>query len=312
MKSMHNKYSLFINYPLILFIFLLIVFTCNTFSQTNVVDTSDVKKKDSIFFKLKFLPGDTLVYKVISTDSIIIDFGKPLLKSRTERFRIICDSVSKDEHYYLTIALIESISKESQGNEKNLENSNPPWLNRKIRLVIDSVGTRISGFSFDSLNPALCPGGAFQPYLIFPINASQKAVNESWIATSLDELYENGLPVPLLKQSSLFRAKGIIDTLGDKCSRIEFIKTGQGNIPVVTENDKFNVTNIISGFGVMDISATRNIPVHFYATLEQKLTLHFPNNVTKPGLHYINSYFTLESVKHKKTGNNYRKNRKGK
>ncbi|TAL70693.1 MAG: hypothetical protein EPN82_01860 [Bacteroidetes bacterium] len=289
---------------------MLLVFSQELLSQNLVVDTTEIKKKDTINFKLKFYPGDTLVYIVKSGDSIIIDYGKPLIKSRTEKIKIVCDSVNKDGHFYLTQSLIEFSSTESQGDEKNIENKLSPWLNRNSVIVTDSVGNRISVFVNDSINAALCPGGAFQPYLIFPFNANKKAVNESWIASSLDELVENGVPFPLLRQSSLFRAKGIVDTLGDKCSRFEFIKTGQGSIPVVTEKEQFKVTNVINGFGVMDISITRNLPVHFYSSVEQKLTLHFPNDVTKPGLHYINSYFTLESLKHKKINNNIKKIKK--
>ncbi|MBI5324377.1 MAG: hypothetical protein HZB41_03715, partial [Ignavibacteriae bacterium] len=111
-------------------------------------------------------------------------------------------------------------------------------------------------------------------------------------------------------QSSLFRAKGLIDTLDDNCARFEFIKTAQGSIPVVTENENFKVTNVINGFGIMDISTTRNVPVHFFSSVEQKLTLHFPDDVTKPGLHYINSFFTLESIQHRKNSNNSKKNKK--
>ncbi len=279
-------------------------------SQYIPIDSSDTKKKDTIFFKLKFNPGDTLIYNVKSNDSIIIDYGTPLIKSRIEKIKIVCDSVNKSGHYFINQSLIGFSSTESQGSEQNIENKASPWLNRKVWLEIDSVGNRLSYWVDDSAKGAMSPGGAFQPYLFFPFNTTQKVINESWMVQSLDELAENGVPTPLLRQSSLFRAKGIVDTLGDLSSRFEFIKTAQGNIPVITDKEQFNVTNIISGFGIMDISTTRFIPVHFYSTIEQKLTLHFPDNVTKPGLHYINSYFTLESIKHKKINNNIKNNKK--
>jgi len=293
-------------------LFLIVLITASIIlkAQAFSIDSSDVKKKDTIIFKLKFNPGDTLLYNVISIDSIIIDYGTPLIKSRKEKIKIVCDSVNKSEHFFIHQSLVEFSSVESQGEKRNIENNVSSWLNRTVWFEIDSVGNRLSYRLDDSTNGAMSPGGAFQPYLLFPFEATQKAVNESWMIESLDELAENGLPVPLLKQSSLFRVKGIVDTLGDKCSRFEFIKTAQGSIPVFTDKEQFKVTNIINGFGVMDISTTRFIPVHFFSTVEQKLTLQFPDDITKPGLHYITTNFTLDSIKHKKINNSIKKNKK--
>ncbi|MBI5324378.1 MAG: hypothetical protein HZB41_03720, partial [Ignavibacteriae bacterium] len=176
----------------LIIIFIYLFTALSILAQKPVQDSVSGRQRDTVNFKLKFFSGDTLTYIVKSHDSIIIDFGKPLIKSRTERIKIVCDSINKEGNFFLTQTLIEFSSVESQGETQNIENNSSPWLNRKAGLEIDSVGNRIKCVVFDSINGAMSPGGAFQPYLFFPFNVTQKAVKESWIVTSVDELVENG------------------------------------------------------------------------------------------------------------------------
>jgi hypothetical protein len=305
----YNKLS-FLRKQESLFILLLLLFIPSiAFAQNTTTDTTKQQKKDTVTFKLKFEAGDTIYYRVDSFDSISIDYGTPLIKSRYEKIKVVCDSVSKEGHFFLTQQLVDFMSVEEQDTEKTNRNSSP-WLGRKARFEIDSVGNRYSYGIDDSLKAALCPGGAFQPYLFFPFTANQKALNETWLTESMDYLPENGVPIPVLRQSSLLRARKPLDTLGDSCNSFEFIKTGQGTYYLNTNTEKLAVTIILNGFGVMDISTTRFIPVHFYSTVEQNLTIHEPDDVTKPGKHQISTNFTLLSIKHKKINNNIKRNKK--
>lgn len=257
-------------------------------------DSSNIQENNLVCYKLNFRTGDTLIYHVVSFDSVVIDYAEPLLKNRHERVRFICDSI-KNQRFYLSATLLHYLCFERSGETQNVERTESPWIGRKVWFAIDSVGNRYALGYDDSTKAALSPGGAFQPQLFFPFQETCKQIDKTWFVESLDELVENGFPLPLVKQSSLFRAGGVLDTLEEHCNRFHYIKTGQGSYKVVSETDTFRVTNIITGYGVYDISSTKNIPVHYFATVEQKLTISAGDEEPKPGMHYIGTYYTLES-----------------
>ena len=156
------------------------------------------------------------------------------------------------------------------------------------------MGDRFSSISDDSLNYALSPGGAFQPYLFFPFLRSCKGIEETWIVNSHDKLIENGVPYPTIRQFSLMRMKSPVDTLGDRCASMEYVRTSQGTESILQAGYRVYVTSVMNGFGTTRISLERFIPIHYYATVEQKLTFSLPNNVSKPGYHYIVTNYTLD------------------
>ena len=275
-----------------IFIGFLIHFVANARQSDSVA----IQKIDTVCYKLKFHPNDTLIYHVMSFDSIVIDYGEPLLKTRYERIRFVCDSI-KNNKFYLSVSLIHYLGYESSGNVRNEERTESTWLNRKAWFAIDSLGNRYSLGYDDSSKAALAPGGAFQPQLFFPFGETCKPVDRTWYVESLDELVENGLPLPLVKQSSLLRSEKPLDTLDEHCNRFNYIKTAQGSYKIESETDTIRVTNVITGYGVYDISIEKQIPVHYFATVEQKLTILAGNEEPKPGMHYIGTYYTLESYK---------------
>ncbi len=251
---------------------------------------------DTVCFSYQFFPRDTLIYYVHSFDSIIIDIGKPLLRERYERIRIICDSVNSKGRFFLRQTLLNYLAYESSGEIRNIERTTSPWLNRTIGYEIDSLGKRYSHWIDDSTIASTSPGGAFTPHLIFPFGANCKRINESWNVESIDDLPENGIPVPIVNQSSLFRANDYGDTLGRRCIKLEYIKTAQGSNWVRTENDFIVVTAVLNGFGFLFLDNLERIPVHYFSTIEQKLTITFSDETIQPGWHFINSNYTLEYI----------------
>lgn len=283
------------NLALIL-IFFTISITSSTYGQNSKVD-DDLLPKDTLYFKYNFKLKDTLIYKVFSFDSISIDYDFPLMRIREEIWQIVCDSISFDGNFFLSLKLLSYKAVESYKETKDNKVETHDWVGRSSWILIDSLGYRLAYGSDDSLKFGMAPGGAFQPNLILTIGVHCKEINETWSVRSLDDLVENGVPVPLLRQSSLFRLKGIIDTLDENCIRFEFIKTGQGSVRTIVENQQLRVTNVINGFGVLDLSANRGIPIHLFSTIEQKLTIHLTEEDKQPGYHFINTNFTLIDYK---------------
>jgi hypothetical protein len=281
----------------LLILILILIFSQCLLSQTTPKQVLTEKKthKDTVCVKIVYHKGDSLVYGVVSRDSIVIDYGTPLIKNRKEKYLVTCDSISTIGHYFMSIMLFEYSATEASGKEQISEEKTHEWLHRKITIEIDSVGNRYLCKPQDTVTAAIGPGGAFQPYLFFPVQQMYKAIDESWIVETKDVLCENGLPLPILRQSSLFRAKQPIDTLNEHCNRLEFIKTGQGSVKLLTSTDSIRVTNVHKAFGTMEISIEKCLPVHFITITDQKLTIQFADGVEKKGFHFIQSDFTLEA-----------------
>lgn len=288
-----------------LFFFLLISISIVTevysFQDVKIVPPNDSipdRKKDTVCYKYSFQRGDTITYSLTSSDSIAINYGAPLTKIRNELFELVCDSLSQRGTFFITLELLDYVGYENYGVNKNVEVRENPWKNRKVQLEIDSLGQRLSWEISDSINPAISAGGAFQSYLLFWLKEPCKAIEETWMTSSTDELAENGFPIPLLKQSTLYQMKSPIDTLNDSCVNIEFIKTGQGSITLNEPNGINKMNSIINSFGKIYISRTRNLPVYFFNTIEQKLTIIGSEGEEQKGWHYITSHFTLKQIKH--------------
>jgi len=256
--------------------------------------------RDTFSFKYHFQKGDTLIYSVFSRDSIIINYGAPLLRLRHEKIMLTCDSITPEGDFCLTQKLISFRSSESFLNEKNIQRNTTPWLNVPVFLELDSMGRRKKSYHPDTLNGALTPGGAFQPFLLLPLldsndNVNRKLTNESWMFTRTDDIHENGLPIPLLRYSLLYRMIGFVDTLEYKSLlKMTFIKTSQGSIVVKSDDLDVATASINNAGGEIFWDTTNWVPILYFQTVEQRLTIYDEEGQTVPGFHYIYSTFVLD------------------
>lgn len=251
-------------------------------------------KKDSLCFKYNFKQGDLLKYLVVAHDSIMIDYDKPLIKSRTQELEIRVDSVLKNGHFLLNYKITSAKSIESHGEETDIVKTSHPMVNKEIKFEIDSLGKRYSSIFLSASEALVGPGGAFEPNLIFNLAESCKAINESWIDESKDTLVENSNPGSVIDQMTLFRLKGTIDTLGDKAIRIDLMRSSKGKFRYVEGNQIYAIKNAINQWGLFDISTTKMVPIHYYSTCEQKLKISLGNGEPyKEGKHYITIFYTL-------------------
>lgn len=276
----------------ILFFSFLISFFSEKNIQANQEQDTLIQPDTLIYcFKYSFYPGDTLVYLVHSYDSIITDYGLPLLKVRNEILRVICENITKYNSFILSIELIEFRGRDFQ--DTNLvEYNESDWKNRKVKIEIDSLGNRLNFWVDDSTISGRTPGGPFQPHLFFSFNETCKKKNETWLVRTIEDLVENGIPIPRLSHSMLFKMIGEVDTLGEKVVRCEFIRTGQGSLRLQHMQNNLKVTSIINGYGFLDISKEKGIPLHLFTTEEQKLSFS-SENTQSTGKHFIHTNYTL-------------------
>ncbi len=281
-----------------IFLLFLFITTVGLFAQ-NDSTYSEEPFNEIICYRYNFYQGDTLTYRIHAHDSIIVGMDKPLLRIREEFYQVVCDSVGKKNgYYYLSIKLTNYNAIESNENLKNVDRKTSPWTNRKVFLVIDSLGNRISSKVDNENLFAMSPGGAFNPYLFFPINGFCKNAKESWISQSMDTLAENGNPYPLVERTLLFRAHEEKDTLGQICLNLAYISTGQGSVILRTESEKISVTSVLAGSGNMYISKKDLVPVYKFANIEQKLRIYTPEDEDgNPAWHFTSMEFFLEELK---------------
>lgn len=274
----------------------------------NSIDDFTQENYDTIYcIKYHFNLGDTLIYYLESYDSIIVDFEKPLLKQRFEEIQITCDSI-KNKIFYLTYQLTNYLGFERQDEKEKVQRTSSPWIGKKILIAIDSLGNRYKLAYDDTLSAAVCPGGAFQPPLLIKLADSISCYksNSFWFTESLDELVENAFPVPLVRQASLLRITGTIDTLGKHCVRINSIKTAQGSYNVYSQKDTIKISNVIAGAEILDLDTISCKIVHLTTTVEQKLSISIGNQEPKKGLHYIYTNYKLVDEKKRKNIKNKR------
>ncbi len=251
------------------------------------------QSSDSLYAFYTFAKGDTLEYVIHSVDSIIIDYDEPLLKLRFERILLVCDSVGINNHYYLTYLLKDFMGKESKGETKNVERKESKWVGKKVHLEIDSMGYRYNSFVIDTNEVAISPGGNFQPGLFFPFGYANKKNQETWLMNNKYTMPENGYPDAELKETSLYRMMGNVDTLGYSTIRMDYVRTGKGEVLHKSKNNTYITECVINSHGEMYFSPLIKKPIHFFVTIEQKLKFRTINGETKVGSQNTNSYFNL-------------------
>lgn len=270
-------------------------------------NSSSTITADTICVKYNLLPGDTLIYRVSGQDSLALNFQEPILRKRIERHQYVVDSVDELKRIHITQTMTHFIWKESKGDIRNVERVTSTWLNFPVSYVIDESGRRYSYSVPDSSRAMISPGGPFSPFLFSDIGIYCEEVNKNWLVKSYDELVENGVPFPLFNHTTLYRFQDDIDTLDEKCHRIELIRTGQGSYKYPVEDKMQRITTKINSGGMLDISVERGIPVHYMMNQEQKTTIKLPSGKEQPGWKYTLQYFTLEELKRAKVpeeGNN--------
>jgi len=276
--------------------FLKVICFCFAFWSFGFLKAQDfppVIKQDSVCFKFSFTKGDSLLYLVTASDSIVLEKQPILMKRRTETILLVCDSVSADGHFFLTQSLVGFAAREMLQDTSTMMRLESAWLKRRASFEIDSLGKRYSWRSDDSTREAITPGGAFQQNLIFPIMESCKRINQSWMVKTMDDLPENGVPAPLREQTTIFRTLEPIDTLGEHCNRFQIALTGQGVSVVGKEGRKIRTTSILTTYGLMSLSTEKHVPVHFFVTSEVKLKIETQRGQSTQGKQYNRMNYTL-------------------
>lgn len=285
---------------------LLLLFSINIFADDDV----EFDKDGNPIFKVtpnaprvrlntcayyKFFPKDTLLYSVESRDSIVINFGVPLLKKRSEEFLVICDSVGSNNHFYLQMQYTKYKASEWTSKFDKVERNSHDWVNRKFYVEIDSVGRRY-GINIDDTNKvAQNSGGAFQPYLFFDFQEACSDTGLPWvILDDYDYLIENGIPMPTMTGSTIINNKGYYDIFGFKTNLLSVSRTGQGSVYYPDPKHPVRFTTILGTGGELYIGRDAKVPIFMHLEQDEKITIHSGKTVKEEGnSHYTETTFKL-------------------
>lgn len=248
--------------------------------------------------KYKYRQGDSLVYRLTSTDSIVFEERPALIRKRIEYISLICDYVDDKGLMFLRQILDSYTATEYTKDSKGDKRTTHPWIGKTAYIIIDSTGKRHLSKQADTLTAVLAPGGAFQPLFLLPLLGDSKKCNTStsewdWLSTSLDTLSENGFPYPLVRHTYSFAVRDVFDTLGTTCRKIGYAETGQGSVKTITNDVALYMRSVIQGTGFLFFPNDRGYPLAGMIGNNLKLYLNRPNTVELRGSSFTETEFML-------------------
>lgn len=267
----------------------------NTLSEKLVTGTESAIK-DTLVHKYNFVVGDTLEYRIESADSIVVNWGSALTKKRYERIRLVCEKVDKKTgHFFISYEYNQYLGYEEKALYKKTERDTHPWLNKKVIIEMDSLGKKYSYQYTDTTTKGFTAGGPFQGSVLQPLGKKFSTKGQSWIIQK-DTTYlaENGYQTPKSILTNLFENKGIVDTLDNKCVRIDISFTGSSEVFVNSEKAMFLMTAGQNGHSENLLSIEYHIPIWVYFTQEQNFDMELGNNKSNKGTHLSYSIFQLD------------------
>ncbi|GEM_PF-301869 len=250
--------------------------------------------KDTLCYSYRWVAGDTAFFAVETNDSISLEGQPVLIKHREEVVRIVCDSVTSQNHYVVTMSITSMKEWQSTGTDSAIRTTSP-WIGRAITITMDSVGKRY-GVRYSDSRPAVSPGGPFAPSLLPILASTCGRQNESWEHNDTTVLVENAIPYPVLLHSTLWRVLDRLDTMGQHLRQIQYTMSGRGRVDIQGDGMSMIMSTITNGYGKLTFDSVVRLPFHSFTTMEHKISLELANGVTREGKHLSARHVRLTSL----------------
>jgi hypothetical protein len=250
---------------------------------------------DTICFRYRFSPADTLYYRIESRDSIAIPGFDPVEKQRTEGLRIVCDSV-RDDIAFLSMQIEAYSERQLSGNDSSARTRHP-WMLRTMRLAIDSLGRRVTSSVDGDQRAIASPGGMFQALRLPIIDSTCRRQNQSWISADTIMVAENGIPAPEVRQQALWRMGDMLDTLGRAAAWMQYTLTGFAGVDI--PDAKLNVTTVgaIAEYGRIVVDTELGVPLSSGIWQEVRFKIQSGQTRNTAGRHLVVSTMSLIDVR---------------
>lgn len=251
--------------------------------------------KDTICYRYRFAPSDTLYVRIESRDSIVVPGYDPIEKERTEGLRIVCDSV-RDETYWLSMKILYYTERQRSGTDSSSRASHP-WMQRTMRLHIDSLGHRLHAAIDDSSRALASPGGMFQALRLPIIDSSCRRQNQSWMSSDTLLVPENGVPAPEVRQRVLWRVGDLLDTLGRPAAWLQYTLTGFAGVDVPDTSVSVTTIGSIAEYGRLVMDSGLGVPLSSSIWQEVRFRMQSGEQRNTAGKHLVVSTFSLMEIR---------------
>jgi hypothetical protein len=251
--------------------------------------------KDTICYRYRFAPSDTLYVRIESRDSIVVPGYDPIEKERTEGLRIICDS-ARNETYWLSMKILSYTERQRSGSDSSSRTSHP-WKQRTMRLHIDSLGRRLHASVDDSSRALTSPGGMFQALRLPIIDSSCRRQNQSWMSSDTLFVPENGVPAPEIRQRVLWRTGDLLDTLGRPAAWLQYTLTGFAGVDVPDTSVKVTTIGTVAEFGRLVLDRGLGLPLSSSIWQEVRFRIQSGEQRNTAGRHLVVSTLSLMEVR---------------
>lgn len=251
--------------------------------------------KDTICFRYRFAPSDTLYVRIKSRDSIVMPGYDPIEKERTEGIRIVCDSV-RQETYWLSMKIMKYNERQISGKDSSSRTVHP-WMQRTMRLHIDSLGRRLHASVDDSSRALASPGGMFQALRLPIIDTSCRRQNQSWLSSDTIMVPENGNPAPEVQQRVLWRVGDLLDTLGRSAAWLQYTLTGLAGVDVPDTSVNVTTVGMVAEYGRLVIDSRLGVPLSSKVWQEVRFMLQSGASRSTSGKHLVVSTFSLMEIR---------------
>ena len=251
---------------------------------------------DTLCFKYFFEENDSVFFQIESADSIMF-LGEPVVaKIRKEVVRVVCDSVRENGDYILNFSLIE-VEETNVVEGDTTERKTSPWLDRKVYLLIDSLGKRKATMSDDPGRAAIAPGGAYQPLLFPQLGNSCGVQNRSWMVEDTTVYVENGVPDPVIAHQTLWRVQDMVDTLGATFNQIQYTQTALGTLKMRAKDVSFDLFAVIAAYGKLSFVSNIGVPYHQFATSDDRVEITSDKGGMRKGHHRVSTHMRLKEIR---------------
>ncbi|MBS1913367.1 MAG: hypothetical protein JST22_15375 [Bacteroidetes bacterium] len=233
------------------------------------------KKHDSLELRYRFVPGQTLTYRVFGYDTIVIydSTVHALSREREEMVTYRCDSIVP-QGYVMTLRTTAYKATERRDTATPVVVTSHPWVGRSIRFLMSPTGRRLDLLASPNV-PATGPGGPFAP-MVLPnlgadstyIGSSDQYVNEQW---TVDALY----PPIRWRGNCMRNVERRFDTLGNPVVEVSFSEVGNNAYRQPGKGDP-TTSSLSNGGGSYYCSARYAYPIAGNYEMINNLTMDFP------------------------------------
>ncbi len=196
--------------------------------QLPAMAQQDQSGYDSVQIRYDFTPGKSVLYRVISYDSVMVYGGhqRKIVRERVEMVRYTCDSLVGGD-YAMTATLEAYGASERRDDQPPVTLVDDPWVGRRISFIMTPFGQRTKLLTTDSLaEPGTAPGAPFKPLLLPYMGGEHAHIGSSGSFRFDQMMVENVYPPVTLHGTSFRIIPGRADTLGQKTIQLGFSDVG--------------------------------------------------------------------------------------